>query len=501
MSSMPMIVSAASANARLAAAFLCLFTAYGYQLDRSPLRPSEGRGRDPYYQTLRNYRGFDLQYTGEVTIGNQTLQGVLDTGSFELLVFSSACDVCGSKAKLFNASESPTHSKGRLGQSHVFGSGTAFCTEALEHVTIGPLEVPNISLWEVNNVDLGFGMLVQHSDFQAIVGVGPPGVPQAEANFVAERDQEKADWWEEHVHYGAKAMQAKADASERTRQYVLQRNDSVLKILGTTTFSVCLGKEPGSSGHFIWDDTAHDLHPHLFAPVQVVGEYTWGTQLSEARLWMPIGAGGSSEELAALGGAIVDSGTSLLVVPSAVAAKIRNALDSMDLDCARAPELLPHLSFKLDGKEFTLPPDAFLGYSFGVVPQPISRWFKEGPISVRCNVKLLIMTEDAETQFGPLWIIGMPFFRQYYTTFHLGLDFARNARTLYVAPAADSGRAPAGADGVSLRSEGKGARSVDAAGESAPLGAAAGRLRTVDLSHVRVPHWVSVAFSKGKLRI
>merc|ERR1719476_213284 len=29
----------------------------------------------------------------------------------------------------------------------------------------------------------------------------------------------------------------------------------------------------------------------------------------------------------------------------------------------------------------------------------------------------LIMTMDADSQFGPLWILGMPFFRKYYTNF------------------------------------------------------------------------------------
>merc|ERR1719502_1928612 len=30
----------------------------------------------------------------------------------------------------------------------------------------------------------------------------------------------------------------------------------------------------------------------------------------------------------------------------------------------------------------------------------------------------LIMSMDADSQFGQLWILGMPFFRKYYTTFH-----------------------------------------------------------------------------------
>merc|ERR1719163_2518276 len=51
----------------------------------------------------------------------------------------------------------------------------------------------------------------------------------------------------------------------------------------------------------------------------------------------------------------------------------------------------------------------------------------------RC--KPLFMAMEQATQFGPLWILGMPFFRSYYTTFSIGKS--RQDRALYIS-AADS---------------------------------------------------------------
>merc|ERR1719277_1715117 len=50
--------------------------------------------------------------------------------------------------------------------------------------------------------------------------------------------------------------------------------------------------------------------------------------------------------------------------------------------------------------------------------------------------ELLIGKIDVETQVGPMWILGMPFFREYYTTFSLGSNLRdKTARKVYVAQA------------------------------------------------------------------
>merc|ERR1719181_2460594 len=50
------------------------------------------------------------------------------------------------------------------------------------------------------------------------------------------------------------------------------------------------------------------------------------------------------------------------------------------------------------------------------------------------------------TQFGPMWLLGMPFFREYYTSFDLGTQ--TRERKVFIAKA-DKDCQPEGACGVS----------------------------------------------------
>jgi len=504
-------------------AVLWIHSANGYQRQQSSISSKAGlepQRLQPYRQVMHNYKFLDMQYTADVAIGNQLLNGVLDTGSFELLVFSKDCKVCGDTVSLYNSSESTTYQKGPLETVHVFGSGPAWSTEAFERVVVGPLVAPNVSFWEVYNAD--FGKLLEHSDFQAIVGVGPPGVPEAEADMKADHAQAKADWWDYKVVKPLKEnapfipvpnpLQPAANKQERERQYVLTRNYSLLEIFNTQQFSVCLSRPMGSNGYFIWNDNAAKMHPNYFQQVPVIGKYTWSAQLENIRLMDPEAVLASKSEgsdgfiridQAPSYAAIVDSGTSLLVMPTAVALNISAAMDRININCGKVllhPELLPQLHFTLGGKSFVLPPEAFLGSFVQPVPQKPHSWFRAGVVRMKCGLELLVMTEDAETQYGPLWILGMPFFKQYYTTFDLGTnsDGENDNRALHIAKASAEGCVPS--RGI------KAYQSVDPFGETQSIAttdrAATQRwLRKVHISQLRIPRWASKVFAKRRLRI
>jgi len=101
---------------------------------------------------------------------------------------------------------------------------------------------------------------------------------------------------------------------------------------------------------------------------------------------------------------------------------------------------LPDLKFMLNGHPFTLPPEAYIGSMDGdlgadmkgFMPHLYQEHHRKLYDAVGCQP--LIMTMDADSQFGPLWIIGMPFFRNYFTNFkfvkHMGKLSVPQATTM-----------------------------------------------------------------------
>merc|ERR1719188_1787 len=70
---------------------------------------------------------------------------------------------------------------------------------------------------------------------------------------------------------------------------------------------------------------------------------------------IPIDIGCTTTDCAGL----VDSGTSLLMLPTAAVDQLMEEVNSLHPNCSNINEL-PHFSFKLDGKTFTLPPDSYI---------------------------------------------------------------------------------------------------------------------------------------------
>merc|ERR1719277_1525981 len=128
-----------------------------------------GKSDAPYKQKLEN-RG-DAQYFGVIEVGGQKLKAVVDTGSFELLVFGSNCTICGSAKDLYNSSKSKTGSTVDFEAVHSYGSGICYSKKAVDELKIGKFSIPNQSFWEVYDADM---YILSEGAFQAIFGVGPP---------------------------------------------------------------------------------------------------------------------------------------------------------------------------------------------------------------------------------------------------------------------------------------------------------------------------------------
>lgn len=376
-------------------------------------------------QVMWNYE--DMQYFTHINVGDQELTGIVDTGSFELVVFESHCAGCGLAAR-YDKKASPTGSEGPMEQRLYYGSGDVTVRQAFDLVSIGSFSAINQTFWQADEAHMP---VLQNAKFQSIIGVGPPETPANDfwaktADDVAKLRRSLAEGVIPRPSTTKKVMDHLTGAVE------MSRHKMMLSQYNVGTFSLCLGKQPGSSGYFIWNDTSPHDNPSLFNRVKVIGRHTWTLNMTDVHLSI------GGRDMAPLGcengcGAVIDSGTSLLMMPSNVVDLLEETITELGADC-RNMQTLPEFTFSLDGHRFSLPPDAYLA------ELEESHAFREGDgharirnlkLGARCQ--LTVMESYSDTHWGPLWIIGMPFFRKYYTSFHVGRTHAE--RSLHIAPA------------------------------------------------------------------
>mmetsp|Transcript_73517 Transcript_73517/g.227984 ORF Transcript_73517/g.227984 Transcript_73517/m.227984 type:complete len:507 (-) Transcript_73517:100-1620(-) len=424
-------------------------------------------GVHKFRQVLRNYH--DLQYVTYLSIGQQTISGIIDTGSFELVVFSKRCPTCG-KAGKFDPGVSASYRAGSLSNRQSYGSGDAYSREAFDFVSFAAAGSVNQTFWEVTHAQMP---LLINAEFQAIIGVGPPETPAADAWSTA---QSQIKTVQRYLHSGVIPPVATTNRvmSSTDVAVAMTHNTPMLSTIGVDFFSVCLGSKPGTDGFFVWNDTAVLEKPSLFMRVPVVAKHTWTLNLTGVWLSEPLGlasrgdalldgfAGVPMEEAkqaqlalpTILGcdkgcGAVIDSGTSMLVMPTFAIDALSQAMQRMDTDCSNLREL-PDLVFDFAGSQVSLPPDAYVAEVVGDVPEYLEglvRPRKLGSANTRCE--LMVMESSSDTNYGPLWILGMPFFRSYYTTFQVGRSLAE--RAIFFSPAGYD--CQPGDEDSSLRSE------------------------------------------------
>eukprot|EP00421_Protoceratium_reticulatum_P067085 CAMPEP_0168429526 /NCGR_PEP_ID=MMETSP0228-20121227/37415_1 /TAXON_ID=133427 /ORGANISM="Protoceratium reticulatum, Strain CCCM 535 (=CCMP 1889)" /LENGTH=426 /DNA_ID=CAMNT_0008443613 /DNA_START=17 /DNA_END=1298 /DNA_ORIENTATION=+ len=413
----------------------------------------------------------DAQYVSYLRIGRQILAGMLDTGSFDLVVFGASCRTCGVAAH-YNPSLSTTFLAGRLVSQQAYGSGSCYSTVSSDVLQIGPFPETTQSFWTVQQASMP---VLSSSAFEAILGLGPPEAPLADAwkavtaaiaNYfdMAER----APGWAQ-----AQVDKRLGIADEVSGKPTLLRN------LNVTTFSVCMGSVSRSNGIFVWNDAEAVNQPSLFVHVPVTGLHTWSTQLTNPTLVSASPGSANASAWPRLGcgpergcSAILDTGMSLIAAPKSVVDGIREAAAGLKPDCSNVAEL-PELSFELGGQRFTLPPEAYVAQLEGTVPDYLAGLIVHDSATMipmpRCQ--LLLLESAATSRAGPLWILGMPFFRKYYTTFNIGTS--RDERSLRVAHAGQD-CSPAGA------------------GEE-PAKDRASLLRRVELQKVHLPQTARIA--------
>jgi len=396
----------------------------------------------PFRQTLENQQ--DSMYIADLTVGGQQFKGILDTGSFELVIFGRNCRTCGI-ARAYNEKLSATYRPGMEHKELAYGSGACLTNDGRDTVDIAGMEAKSQAFWLAFQCQMP---LLRAAPFQAIVGIGPPGQPL----FMAEE-----------MLAELKSQEAPQDVLMKAAHEVqiAKGKTDLIEKFGVQVFSTCFGRDPGSPGYLIWNDAKPTDQPGLVT-AHVPGKITWSVEVKGASFKPPLG--GDMIDIACKEGcaAIVDTGTTLLGLDTESYEGIFRYVSRLGKDCSDLSHY-PDLHFKIGDGEVVLPPSSYIGEVFGLAsdtmgklmhterPSPFqnaSRLHETGQ-TVMCQLLVMDMG-SLQTPFGPEIILGMSTFREYYVTFDLGTG--RDDRSIFFSPANDQ-CAPMSAEEVALRGD------------------------------------------------
>jgi hypothetical protein len=330
----------------------------------------------PYRQPMANMQ--NTQYSAEFNIGAITMRGIFDTGSFELLVLSEKCEHCSNTP--YDAEKSPTFKPNGTVVQHVFGSGPCLSMKGYEQVSVGPMSATKMTFYEIvqHNIPVFEG-----ASFTAIVGLGD-----------GPNEEDK----------------------------------SLLQKFGVNEFSICLERASGAPGWITWGGelTKEQKNTKAIA-LPVLGEHHWAVHMTG------LGIGPQAVTCQDGCGAILDSGTSLIAAPTPALMALSMVLPPINEDCSNL-DSLPDLVFILNGHELSLPPEAYVLRLTGTLVEAQSVWdilYFRPKVMKLDQCMPAFMQIDRTTQFGPLWILGMPFFRFFHSSFHIDPENREN-RTIFL---------------------------------------------------------------------
>lgn len=322
---------------------------------------------------LSNY--LNAQYYSEITLGTppQSFKVVLDTGSSNLWVPSTKCSsiACFLHAK-YDASASSTHKNNGTEFEIHYGSGSMEGIVSNDVLTIGDLKVKNQDFGEATKEP---GLAFAFGKFDGILGLA----------------------------YDTISVQHMVPPFYRMIEQGL---------LDEPKFSFWLGNadkdSEGGEAVFGGVDEKHYNGKINYVPVRRKGY--WEVELEKFTF------GDEVMDLEATGAAI-DTGTSLIAMPSDIADIINSELGAKkgwngqaSVDCSKIPEL-PDIKFTFAGKDYGLTANDYI-------------------LQVQGSCISSFMGLDMPPQLGSLWIIGDTFLRKWYTVYDLGnnaVGFAQSA--------------------------------------------------------------------------
>ncbi|XP_022214517.2 lysosomal aspartic protease [Drosophila obscura] len=303
-------------------------------------------------ETLTNIMNF--QYFGNISIGTppQYFMVQFDTGSSNLWVPSVNCSSldCSSR-KTYSSSASTTFQNNGKTFAITYGSGSVSGTLSTDVVTVAGLKIVGQTFGEAT-IETGTGM--EDASFDGIFGMAysslaVDGVLPPFYNM-----------WSQKL----------VDAP--VFSFYLANN-------GTSTASY--------GGELILGGSDPSLYTGKLIYVPVYSQNYWQFQMEGVTL--------GSTTLCSYCLAVADTGTSLIIVPTAIYQKILTILNKV-IDCADISSL-PTLTITISGVPFQIPPSAYIVQLDGF-----------------CTLGI----ESVEG--SDFWILGDIFIGRYYTEFDLG---------------------------------------------------------------------------------
>jgi len=343
--------------------------------------PSSLEGEQLYWtqEQLKGGHGVPLsnfmnaQYFTEITLGNppQTFKVILDTGSSNLWVPSTKCTsiACFLHTK-YDSSQSSTYKANGSEFSIQYGSGSMEGFVSNDLLAIGDLKIKNQDFAEATKEP---GLAFAFGKFDGILGLGYDTI----------------------------------SVNHITPPFYNMINQG---LLDEPVFSFRLGSSESDGGEAVFGGIDPDAYKGKLTYVPVRRKAYWEVELKK------IAFGDDELELDNTGAAI-DTGTSLIALPTDIAEMLNTQIGATkswngqyQVDCAKVPGL-PELSFYFGGKKYPLKGTDYV-------------------LDVQGTCISAFTGMDINLPGGSLWVIGDVFLRKYFTVYDLGrnaVGFAESA--------------------------------------------------------------------------
>jgi hypothetical protein len=276
-----------------------------------PVPPGQHGGESKVCVQMEN--SDNMQYVIPIQVGapGQKMMAIPDTGSFELVVPSTECGSGCTGHPLFNSSSSTSFLYRGSTQVIHYGQGDVTTEVDYDTVTMAGMQVTHQSLLQMTyngleNYDLAI--------YDAVMGLG---------------------------------------LSELARP-----NDDDLSLLASMSekvFGICLGQHDNDPGRLDLGRGIPELEDQYTSLPCSKDTGHWGLQLSGFKVGSTdITVGSNGMDM------IVDSGTSLLALPTEVYEKVLSTIDPVEEDCSNI-DSLPDLEMSVGDYKFVIPPQLYVG--------------------------------------------------------------------------------------------------------------------------------------------
>ncbi|XP_071476483.1 lysosomal aspartic protease-like [Diadema antillarum] len=337
-------------------------------LGLSPMTHKYNAGNTPVPVNMTDY--LDAQYYGPISLGTpeQTFKVVFDTGSSDLWVPASNCSLLDIACQVHNKyyrSKSSTYVANGTEWSIEYGSGSCSGIVSQDTATLGGLAAKNQRFGEATSEP---GLTFVAAKFDGIMGLGYPTI---------------------------------------TRISNVPVFDNIMKqgLVAEPVFSVYLAKNASEvpGGEIVFGGADQKRYTGDFTYVNVTRQGYWQIEMES----LAVGSTSYCTKCVA----IADTGTSLLAGPSATIKQLVEQIGGAPftsgeylIDCNKI-DTVPDVTITLNKQKFVL-----TGRDYILEVQQSS--------VTMCIVGFIGL--DVPPPAGPLWILGDPFLRTYYTKFDRG---------------------------------------------------------------------------------